>query len=470
MAQINQENYMEVIPTVTICAPSRASHRLRMGFAASRTNFIAAAGALLLAAGFSAPAAASAGTLQYSTAAYNTAYNAGPLIVTVERIGGTTGAVRVGVNTHAGTALNGLDFTGVNQWVRWAAGDGAPKTVSIKILNRGAFKGSRSFSLGLSGESGATLSSPATAVVNISGTSMPPCAQASNAWVTTGIFDSKQYGDYVLNNNNWGGTPGQTLWANSASCWGVTTTATVDVDTPRSYPSITRGWTQNGTVMQALSTPGTYDWTTKSGMGILVTQLTKAKIHWSFSAPTTSGLRWMALQDIYFHTVPTPPYALFPPEVDLLIDQALGDQVVNSSTYYALVSQGAHATTVTVGGDEYLIYVDLPAGLYYHQPGGHEVHMFNLPTAFTSDNADPLWGTMDNVKDLTPIVKYLMQSNPLDDAGQPLRNAAGEVITTPLITANLYLTAINSGWEIDTGTSFTTTGYCIAMQGEPDCP
>ena len=77
---------------------------------------------------------------------------------------------------------------------------------------------------------------------------------------------------------------------------------------------------------------------------------------------------------------------------------------------------------------------------------------------------------MDDVKDLAPIIKYLMQSHPVDDAGQPLRNAAGVEITSPLITPNLFLPAINSGWEIDTGQSFTTKGFCVAMQNEPDCP
>jgi hypothetical protein len=530
-----------------------------------------------------------AGTLQYSASTYSTAYNVAAVVVTLDRVGGTTGAVRVGLNTHPGTALSGLDFVGVNQWVNWAAGDGAAKTVSIKLINRGAYKGSRSFSLGLSGESGASLGSPATATVNISGTAMngnpsagtlelsatsytalqsaksisigigrtagstgavtvkynttngtalagtsytstsgtlswasgdtsartvvvpllattgysgtksltfalsspsvatlgnpgsaavnitgtgtiATCGETSSSYVTTGDWDAKQYGNYVVNNNNWGGTLGQRLWANSAGCWGVTDTATVDTDTPHSYPSVTRGWSQNGGVMQALSTPGTNDWTTKSGMGIPVTALTKAKIHWTFQAPTASGPRWMGLQDIYFHTEATPPYVDFPPFIDLLIDQAIGDQVVNSSTYYALVSQGAHATTITISGNTYVIYVDLPGGLAYHQPGGHEVHLFNLPTAFTSGNANPQWGVRDDVKDLAPIVKYLMQSHPLDDAGKPLLNAAGAEITTPLITPNLFLTAINSGWEIDTGTSFTTTGFCVAMQNEPDCP
>jgi hypothetical protein len=201
-----------------------------------------------------------------------------------------------------------------------------------------------------------------------------------------------------------------------------------------------------------------------------VTHLTKAKIHWSFSAPTTSGLRWMGLQDIYFHDTPTPPYTAWPPVVDLMIDQSLGDQVVNGSTYYALVALQSHASTVTIGGNEYLVYVDNPGESAYHASGGHTIHLFNLPTAFTSNNGNTLWGSMNAVNDVAAIVKYMMQSHPLDDAGQPLRNAAGSVISSPLIGSNLYLNAINSGWEIDDGTAFTTKSFCVAMQGEPDCP
>jgi hypothetical protein len=63
-----------------------------------------------------------------------------------------------------------------------------------------------------------------------------------------------------------------------------------------------------------------------------------------------------------------------------------------------------------------------------------------------------------------------MQSNPVDDAGNALVNAStGTKVTSPLIASDLYLNAINSGWEIDDGTTFTTKGFCVAMQSEPDC-
>ncbi len=72
--------------------------------------------------------------------------------------------------------------------------------------------------------------------------------------------------------------------------------------------------------------------------------------------------------------------------------------------------------------------------------------------------------------DLAAIVKFFMQSNPVDDNGAPIKTATGATVTTPLIGADLYFNAINAGWEIDDGTVFTNTGFCVAMQSEADCP
>jgi hypothetical protein len=96
--------------------------------------------------------------VQFSAAAYKTEFNAESLTVTLTKTG--TLPCKVGLNTHAATALSGLDFSAVNEWVSWSAGDSAAKTVKIPILNRGDYAGIRTFMLGLSGESGATLGSP----------------------------------------------------------------------------------------------------------------------------------------------------------------------------------------------------------------------------------------------------------------------------------------------------------------------
>jgi hypothetical protein len=59
-----------------------------------------------------------------------------------------------------------------------------------------------------------------------------------------------------------------------------------------------------------------------------------------------------------------------------------------------------------------------------------------------------------------------MQASPKNDAGKILTFASGATVTSALITPALYLTAINSGWEIDQGTEFATTAFSVTMQNE----
>jgi hypothetical protein len=226
--------------------------------------------------------------------------------------------------------------------------------------------------------------------------------------------------------------------------------------------------------MQQFSTPGTQDWTAKSGMGVNVAALSKAKIHWGFAAPTTLGTRWMGLMDIYFHRTPTPQYTEFPPVVDLMVDQSIMDQVLLgqaliTSTYYALVASFDHATTVTMGGVKYLTYIDDSGESSFHQAGGHTIHLFQTPTTL-SDVVGPSWGSHDARHDLKAIIDYFRQANPKDDAGNPLLFANGAPVSSPLITDDLHLNSINAGWEIVTGTVFTNRTFCVAMQSEADCP
>lgn len=296
------------------------------------------------------------------------------------------------------------------------------------------------------------------------------CVQGSNSYVMSNIFDAKQYGKYLVQANNWGGTPGFLMWSNSEACWSAVSTATKD-NGITGYPCVTRGWTQNQTPMQALSTKGTNDWTTKSGMGIAVPALTKANIHWEYSAPLNTGTtqatnnaRNMALIDNYFHTTATPAATVWPPVVDLMIDQSIADQIINSTTYYELEAQAGHASLVTIGGNTYLVYVDDPDEASYHSTGGHTIHLFSAPVAQTGNN--PNWGVQSATHDMAAIVRYFSQSNPVNDAGKPLLNYAGAAITSPLITPNLFYTSCNAGFEMDVGSPYKTTNFYIALPGE----
>ncbi|HUN71745.1 MAG TPA: Calx-beta domain-containing protein [Steroidobacteraceae bacterium] len=414
---------------------------------------------------------AATGTVALSSASYSVQQSAGSAVVTVARTDGSSGAASVNYGTANGSAVAGTDYTAASGTLNWATGDTSTKSFSVALSNKTPFTGTKNFGVNLSNAVDSTLGNPASGTVAIAGsgsTSGTGCAQNSSSYTTSDDFGYVVYGNYVVNNNNWGGTPGQKFWANSVDCWGVTTTSTKDGGSPESYPNVTRGWSSNGGVMQQLSDPGTNDWTTKSGMGISVTALTQATAHWAFSAPTTSG-RWMGLMDIYFHKTNSPNYTQFPPYTDLMVDQALQDQVFDGTTFYAATAQQDNATTVTLGGVQFVIYIDDASEDSFHN-GGHTIHLFELPTSFTSNNANPVWGSQDSRIDIKAIIDYLRQSNPVDDAGKPLRTATGATVTSPLITDDLYLNAVNAGWEVDTGTPFTNTTFCLAMQNEPACP
>ncbi len=134
-------------------------------------------------------AASAAGSLQLSASSYNVAQSGGSVTVTVNRTGGSTGAVTVAYATANGTAVAGTDYTAASGTLQWAAGDAASKTFSVTVSNATAFSGSRSFTVALSNPAGgANLSAPSTANVTITGS-----IAAATLWVYyNGVF-------------NWGG-------------------------------------------------------------------------------------------------------------------------------------------------------------------------------------------------------------------------------------------------------------------------
>jgi len=324
------------------------------------------------------------------------------------------------------------------------------------------------------------------------------CAQSSSSVVFAAtppsisqIYNFQNYGQYNVSFDDWGPDPGTfTQWINSAACWGVSTTTSSERNGITSYSNVSRGWSDNGTMLAKLSTGGTYpanpNWTTLSGMGIQVSALTKAHVKWSMVVPTTPNTndtvsRWDALIDIYFHTAaegaPNPPSSAWLPQVDLqimqmLMDAPLAGQTPNSSGYYALTLASKNGFTKTISGVTYVGAIDLAV---FNQPGGHTITLMPTPTMFSAPATGLLWGQPSMMHDVGGIIAWLSQSNPTDDSGNPLKTATGTVVTTPLIPSSLYLDAINAGFEIDFGTApndnhWTTTNFWVAVQNEPDGP
>jgi hypothetical protein len=100
-------------------------------------------------------------------ASINVPEGAGNATVTVVRTGSSTGTMSVNYATSNGTALAGTHYTATSGTLDWADGDGAPKAISVPIVDDAAVNSTRNFFVTLSAPSGAALGSPSRTTVNV---------------------------------------------------------------------------------------------------------------------------------------------------------------------------------------------------------------------------------------------------------------------------------------------------------------
>jgi len=114
------------------------------------------------------------GTIQFSSSTYSVNENGGNVTITATRTGGSYGATTVNYATANGTATGGSDYTTKSGTLSWANGDSAFKTFTVSILNDATYEGNETFTVTLSGATGATLGSPSSATVTIVDDETPP--------------------------------------------------------------------------------------------------------------------------------------------------------------------------------------------------------------------------------------------------------------------------------------------------------
>jgi hypothetical protein len=111
------------------------------------------------------------GAIQLSAATYSVAENGGTLTVTVNRVGGSVGAVSVNYATADGTATAASDYTAWPATVLSFADGETTKTFDVTILDDAAtpvYEGNETFNVSLSNATGgATLGTPSSATVTI---------------------------------------------------------------------------------------------------------------------------------------------------------------------------------------------------------------------------------------------------------------------------------------------------------------
>ena len=109
------------------------------------------------------------GSLEFTAAAFTVTENGGQATVTVNRTGGSFGAVTLQYATVAGgSATAGTDYTSVSGTLNWGDGDVAVKSFTIPIKDNAVKAPNKTVNLAVSSPTnGATLGSPANAVLTI---------------------------------------------------------------------------------------------------------------------------------------------------------------------------------------------------------------------------------------------------------------------------------------------------------------
>jgi hypothetical protein len=109
---------------------------------------------------------AAPGAIQLSASQYSVDASASALTITVNRVGGSSGAAVVTYGTFDGSAAAGTDYTASSGTLIWADGDTTPRTITLSIIPGGP--GGRSFAFALLSVSGADFGTPIDAAIAIS--------------------------------------------------------------------------------------------------------------------------------------------------------------------------------------------------------------------------------------------------------------------------------------------------------------
>lgn len=115
------------------------------------------------------------GVLKLSAASYSVSEGGGSIVVGIDRVDGSTGAVSATLATQNGVATAGQDFTAVNTTVSFANNDSTRKTISIPILDDALNEPDEAFTVTLSSPTGgASIGTPSSATITIAASDTPP--------------------------------------------------------------------------------------------------------------------------------------------------------------------------------------------------------------------------------------------------------------------------------------------------------
>lgn len=161
---------------------------------------------------------ATAAAVQFSSATYSASETGGSVVLLVERVGGSAGAVTVNYSSTSGTATSGADFTPTSGSLSWESGEAGTKVVVVPILDDASAEGNETFTLSLNSSVGIALGSPVSATVTIldnectwtgdtdldgipDGVEVAegrnPCAKDNDIFTVDRLFAMQQYRDFL---------------------------------------------------------------------------------------------------------------------------------------------------------------------------------------------------------------------------------------------------------------------------------
>jgi hypothetical protein len=144
--------------------------------------------------------------LQLSASTYSAVQSAGSVTITATRVSGSSGAASVKYATSDGTAAAGTNYTGTTGTLSWSDGDATAKTLAV-TLSTTAFTGSKTFNVALSNASGASMGTPANALITITGTgTAAPTGSVALSASTASVAQSA--GNITVTVNRSGGSGG----------------------------------------------------------------------------------------------------------------------------------------------------------------------------------------------------------------------------------------------------------------------
>ncbi|HYR27206.1 MAG TPA: Calx-beta domain-containing protein, partial [Thermoanaerobaculia bacterium] len=128
-----------------------------------------------------------AGTFAFSSPTHNVSEGNGFATITVNRTGGSSGPASVNYTTAPGTATTPADYATTAGTLNWADGDATPKTFDVPIVDDALVEGNETFTVQLSGATGGTIGSPATATVTISDNDSAAAVPTASQWALMAI-------------------------------------------------------------------------------------------------------------------------------------------------------------------------------------------------------------------------------------------------------------------------------------------